>query len=74
MPGNLKFPESLRGVPMRLHSRIWRSLRWPNSYLALGFVSYQTFETDIELVANQKSTIKTELVKISASEEASQRE
>jgi len=31
---------------------------------------YQTFETDIELVANQKSTIKTELVKISASEEA----
>ncbi len=35
---------------------------------------YQTFETDIELVANQKSTIKTELVKISASEEASQRE
>jgi hypothetical protein len=59
---------------MRLHSGIWRSLRWPNSYLALGFVSYQTFETDIELVANQKSTIKTELVKISASEEASQRE
>src|SRR3979490_2826596 len=35
---------------------------------------YQTFETDIDLVANQKSTIKTELVKISASEEASQRE
>src|ERR1700737_266650 len=35
---------------------------------------YQTFETDIELVANQKSTIKTELVKVSAGEESSQRE
>jgi PEGA domain len=35
---------------------------------------YRTFETDIDLSANQKSTIKTELVKISTSEEASQRE
>ena len=35
---------------------------------------YRTFETDIELVANQKSTIKTELVKISDGQEASQRE
>ena len=35
---------------------------------------YQTFETDIELVANQKSTIKTELVKVSAGEESSQRQ
>jgi PEGA domain len=32
---------------------------------------YQTFETDIELVANQKSTIKTELVKAAAVEGAS---
>jgi len=35
---------------------------------------YQSFETDIDLVANQKSTLKTELVKIGASEEASQLE
>jgi len=35
---------------------------------------YQSFETDIGLLANQKSTIKTELVKIGASEEASQPE
>ena len=35
---------------------------------------YQSFETDIDLVANQKSTLKTELVKIGASEEASQPE
>src|SRR5713226_9516734 len=35
---------------------------------------YRSFETDIDLVANQKSTLKTELVKIGASEEASQLE
>ncbi len=35
---------------------------------------YQSFETDIDLVANQKSTLKTELVKIGGSEEASQLE
>ena len=35
---------------------------------------YQSFETDIDLVANQKSTLKTELLKIGASEEASQLE
>ncbi len=35
---------------------------------------YRSFETDIDLVANQKSTLKTELVKIGGSEEASQLE
>jgi hypothetical protein len=35
---------------------------------------YQSFETDIDLVANQKSILKTELVRIGASEEASQLE
>jgi len=32
---------------------------------------YQTFETDIELVANQKSTIKTELMKVGTTQATS---
>jgi hypothetical protein len=31
--------------------------------VTISLAGYNTFETDIELVANQKSTIKTELVK-----------
>jgi hypothetical protein len=31
--------------------------------VVISLPGYQTFETDIDLVANQKSAIKTELVK-----------
>jgi hypothetical protein len=31
--------------------------------VTISLPGYQTFETDIELVANQKSTVKTEMVK-----------
>lgn len=36
--------------------------------IVISLPGYQTFETDIELVANQKSTIKTELAKGGAAE------
>jgi len=38
--------------------------------VTISLPGYQTFETDIELVANQKSTIKTDLVKGGAAEGA----
>lgn len=39
--------------------------------VVISLPGYQTFETDIDLVANQKSTIKTELVKGGPAEGAS---
>jgi hypothetical protein len=39
--------------------------------IKMSLPGYQTFETDIELVANQKSTVKTEMVKGGPAEGAS---